>query len=170
MAKLSSTLTSIFLLALGTLVLESCGEKAVFEKNAKIEDHTWSLNDTLSFIFNIIDTSQYYDINVNVRSGGLYEYSNIYLFLKIEAPNGSQLEDKMQIILADNMGKWYGKGLGDIKFLSSPYRSHVKFIMPGIYKLSMVHGMRTNELDHIFDMGIKVSIADSLDTAKNNNQ
>ena len=136
--------------------LTQCDRKRVFEKNYRIKNNEWSINDTLKFNISIADSSNYYDILLNVRTGGLYEYSNLFLFVSIEAPSGKTIEDKFEITLADKNGKWFGSGLGDIKSLTVPFRSNVRFGLPGIYKFKIVQGMRKDVLPYVFDAGIRI--------------
>jgi len=136
--------------------LHSCDPNRVFEENKRIEKHKWHYQDTLSFIFNIPDSSLYHDLIINVRNGALYEFSNLFLFIYVEAPNGINLTDTLEIKLAEKSGRWLGKGLGDLKSLSVPYKENVKFSMPGIYSFKIVQGMRRETLNEVYDVGIRV--------------
>jgi gliding motility-associated lipoprotein GldH len=143
----------VSILAIVTL---ACNRNVVFEKNEAIVGHSWDIGDTLSFIAHIPDSAVFYDIYINVRNGGAYAYSNLFLFLQVQAPSGGQVTDTVEIALANNRGEWFGKGLGDMFFLSAPYRHNVKFALPGIYQFRMVQGMREQSLEEIYDMGLRI--------------
>lgn len=133
-----------------------CGRNVLFEKNYRIEKHTWNYNDTLTFVTNIADTADFHDILVHIRNGGLYDYSNIFLFIEVIAPSGQHIKDTMEIKLADSRGKWYGSGLGDIKSMMVPYKTNIRFRVPGIYTFKLIQGMRKEELQHVFDIGLRI--------------
>ena len=52
-------------------------------------------------------------------------FRNIYLFVTTTSPDGKSITDTLQYNLADEKGKWYGKGFGDIHELKLPYKSNV---------------------------------------------
>ena len=147
-------------------VLYACNTNVVFEDNISIKKHKWHKNDTIEFITNIADTTTFYNININVRNGGKYEYSNLFVFINVIAPTGNQISDIVEIPLADKRGKWFGKGLGDIKFLSSPYKKNIKFRTPGIYEFKLVQGMRNVEINQIFDIGLKIEKSEVSENPK----
>ncbi len=145
------------------MFLFSCDSNRVFEQNKRINNHKWSVNDTLSFVTTINDTSQFYDIYLNVRNGNHYPYNNLFLFINVKAPTGYSITDTLEITLADKTGKWYGNGLGDLSFLSAPYKQNIRFGAPGIYTFKIIHGMRAknNELNEIYDVGLRVQLSPS---------
>ena len=57
----------------------------------------------------------------------LIPFRNIYLFVTTTSPDGKTITDTLQYNLADEKGKWYGKGFGDIHELNLPYKSNVYF-------------------------------------------
>lgn len=134
----------------------SCNQGVLYEKDISIENHTWSIEDTLNFVVNIPDSLSFYDLNINVRNGGRYAFSNLFVFVEILGPSGNFLKDTIELTLANSLGEWYGKGLGDIKSVSLPYRRNARFSLPGIYKFKMVQGMRQEDLEQIFDIGLRI--------------
>ena len=135
----------------------SCNKNVVYEKNIALKNNTWNYNDTLFFDVNISDTISAHNIFINVRNSAEYQYSNIYLFLSTYAPNGNMLKDTFDITLADNTGKWYGKGVGSIFSLQVPYKLHIKFPYQGIYTFEIQHAMWNQNLKGISDIGLRIS-------------
>ena len=72
------------------------------------------------------------------------------------APNGSVLTDTLEIILADETGRWMGKGIGNVNEMQVPYKQNVFFINRGIFKVSIQHAMRDSTLSGILDIGFRL--------------
>ena len=64
--------------------------------------------------------------------------------------------DTLQYILAKPNGEWYGSGMGDVKEIFVQYKNEYKFPANGKYKVELKHGMRTDQLKGIEDIGIKI--------------
>ena len=54
------------------------------------------------------------------------------------------------------LGIILGSGLGDIATLQVPYKANVRFPYPGMYSFEIEQGMRTEELNHLFDIGLRI--------------
>lgn len=121
-----------------------------------LPDHIWNRNNLLVFNVEIADTVNPHNIYVNVRNGGQYQYSNLYIFIKTVSPSGQWIRDTVECTLADEKGRWLGSGLGDIYALQTPYKLNVRFPYHGIYSFELEQAMRTEELKQIFDIGIRV--------------
>lgn len=148
---------NIVVLALISIFLHSCGEAGVIVNQSKtIPNATWNRVDTLHFEFNVQDTIDYYDFSVLVRNTDNYQWSNIYLFSDLIFPNGKTRIDTIEVQLADQYGYWLGNNSGTIITTTSTFMNHRKFPLVGIYKLSFSHGMRTENLKEITDIGIKL--------------
>ena len=64
------------------------------------------------FNFTIADSTNSYACLIDLSHTGEYPFSNIYLFVDFEFPNGKNRLDTVHITLADRTGRWYGAGLG----------------------------------------------------------
>lgn len=137
-------------------VLASCGRDVVFSGSAVMEKNTWDLMNKVSFEIPINDTVNSNNILFTIRTGNSYPFRNIYLFVTTYSPDGKTVGDTIQYYLADEKGEWYGKGFGDIKELNLPYKSNVYFPRKGTYRITVQHGMRTEELKGVYDFGLKV--------------
>jgi gliding motility-associated lipoprotein GldH len=65
----------------------------------------------------------------------------------------------VQIILADERGKWLGKGLGDIWDYQQLYKENVRFAQKGEYIFEYEQAMRLEKLPFILDVGLRVEKA-----------
>lgn len=78
------------------------------------------------------------------------------MFIDTHFPQGIHTQDTIELILADNTGKWYGKGFGKIKEYQVLIRKAVTFPVTGIYNIGIVQGMRDKNLQGIEDVGIRI--------------
>jgi gliding motility-associated lipoprotein GldH len=116
----------------------------------------WGLMDIPSFDVAITDTLNSNNISFLIRTGSSYPFRNIYLFVTTTSPDGNSISDTLQYNLADERGKWYGKGFSDIHELILPYKSNVYFPLKGTYRFKVRHGMRAGDLKGVYDFGLKV--------------
>ena len=93
---------------------------------------------------------------MNFRHGGDYPYQNIYLFIKSKSPSGKIAKDTAQMILANNKGRWMGKGIGDIFDYQFRFKQGPLFPEKGEYYFEIEQAMREENLDKVTDIGISV--------------
>jgi gliding motility-associated lipoprotein GldH len=150
----------IFVLSLGFLVMFSCDPARVYEKNIRIPDGIWFRDQPVGFEFTVEDTISAYNLYINVRNTSLYPMSNLYLFITTIAPSGHFIRDTVEVILADEKGKWLGSGLGDIWDLQQLYKRNVRFAQKGSYRFKYEQAMRAEKLPFILDVGLRVEKSD----------
>jgi gliding motility-associated lipoprotein GldH len=141
------------------LIVSSCDDTRFFEENKKIENGEWDQNNALSFLVNINDTVQPYNVYINLRNSGTYRYSNLYLFVNSHLPGGQIQRDTLECTLAAPDGKWLGVGLGDIKDNRILFKSGVVFPRTGEYRFEIIQAMRISPLPGIMDAGLRIEKA-----------
>lgn len=137
-------------------VFSSCDRNVVFSGSEVMERNTWNLMNKLTFDVPVSDTVNSNNVLFTIRTGTSYPFRNIYLFVGTTSPDGKTIGDTLQFFLADEKGKWYGKGFGDIKELNLPYKSNVYFPRKGTYRFTIQHGMRDQDLKGVYDFGLRV--------------
>lgn len=144
-------------MALVSLLLSvSCGRNVVFTDSFAIPERIWTLNEKPSFDVQVSDSITANNISFLIRTGSDYPFRNIFLFVSTVLPDGKTLTDTVQYNLADDKGDWYGKGFGDIHSLSLPYKSNIYFPLKGTYQFKIQHGMRIEDLEGVYDIGLRV--------------
>jgi gliding motility-associated lipoprotein GldH len=138
------------------ILFSSCGRNILFEKVDHISDEKWASDHILKYQFKIVDTTQFYDIFINVRNSTDYPYQNLYLFLINKFPSGVTVTDSIEALLCDPFGNWYGKGSGRIKDHRLLMRQKVRFQQKGVYNFSFQHAMRDEDLIGITEFGITI--------------
>jgi len=136
--------------------LTSCDPKRVYEQNFTIDTGGWKSTETVDFNVEIADTVTLHNYYINIRHTTGYKYDNIYFFINTYFPEGSLTRDTIQVMLADAAGKWYGKGLGNIKDAQVLVKSGMSFPVKGKYVFRIEQGMREFELQGIEDIGIRI--------------
>jgi gliding motility-associated lipoprotein GldH len=146
-----------FVLILTSLVLlSSCNSNVVFTDSLEMPGRTWKLLDIPAFKIPVTDTLNSNNVFFTIRTGSSYPFRNIYLFVTTTSPDGKSITDTLQYNLADEKGKWYGKGFGDIHELNLPYKTNVYFPVKGSYQFKIQHGMRVEDLKGVYDFGLRI--------------
>lgn len=144
------------LIVLFVPALLACKNNLVFEQYQSIPEKSWHKDSVLVFNLPVEDTTQNNNFIINVRNDVTYSYSNLWLFIEIEQPDGKIMEDKFEIALADPSGKWLGSGFGGLKTREAMYRRNIFFPVSGEYKVRIKQGMREDYLKGISDLGIRI--------------
>jgi gliding motility-associated lipoprotein GldH len=138
------------------LGLISCNDNLIYTDVAEMPDSEWNLFNNPDFGFPVSDTTKSTNIFFTIRTGSQYPYRNIFLFVTTKAPDGKSVTDTLEYEIADEKGNWFGKGFGDINELKLPYRQNVFFPMKGTYHVIIRHGMRTQDLKGVYDIGLSI--------------
>jgi gliding motility-associated lipoprotein GldH len=145
-----------FLLFVIGITFYSCDSNRVYDEFKDIKDGIWKQTETINFEVQISDTLSYNNVLVNVRNSGSYKFSNLYLFLNTVYPNNKISRDTIDCLLADNKGKWLGKGLGDLKDCQYLLKKSMRFHQKGIYSFEFEQAMRVDKLEGIKSIGIRI--------------
>lgn len=136
-----------------------CDEKRVYDQSLSLEKAIWPAKEALHFEFDMEDTVALHNLYINLRNGEEYPYSNLFLFVELEFPNGKKSVDTLECPLADESGHWYGSGLGSVYDQRILYRSRVQFPIRGHYRVNILQAMREEELQGIHDVGFRIARA-----------
>ena len=153
---------AIFSLTLGIIFLNSCGDLPISSSSIEIDHNGWNSIDNASFDWDVIDLDLRYDAFIDIRHNSDYPYSNLYLFLDFTFPNGNQRRDTLACVLADERGRWFGSGIGDIIDHRVSFQENFEFPINGKYRLKIAHGMRQDPLVGITDLGFRLEKTPSL--------
>jgi gliding motility-associated lipoprotein GldH len=147
------------LLLASFLLLSSCNSNIVFTDSKTMPGKKWELMNILSFRVPVNDTIKGSNVLFTVRTSSSYPFRNIFLFVKTTSPDGKFITDTLEYFLADEKGHWYGKGFGDVHELNLPYKSNVFFPQKGNYLFTIQHGMRVEDLEGVYDVGLRIEKA-----------
>jgi gliding motility-associated lipoprotein GldH len=152
--------SGIFFLVLISLSLASCDSNRIYEENFALDNNEWNSSDIKKFEFEIEDTLSPLNLYINLRTTTDYQYSNIYLFLYSEYPDGYSDKDTLEFILAEPNGRWLGENSGTVVENRILISKGGRFITKGTYSFKLEQAMREEVLAEVIDVGFRVELMD----------
>jgi len=148
----------VVILLLFPLLITGCSGNVVFQDSKALPSYGWDKDSVVVFNYMATDTSGTYDIIVDVRNDGNYRYQNFWLFVNSISPDSIEYKDTLECVLADNYGKWIGKGGGSLRLYHLPvsFMPEIKFPKSGVYRFELIQGMREDTLVGIHDIGLRI--------------
>ncbi|MGL4364004.1 MAG: gliding motility lipoprotein GldH [Bacteroidales bacterium] len=136
------------------VIFGACSKNVVYEYYKPIENKIWHKDSLITFYVPIEDTLSNNTIYINLRNTSAYPYCNIFFFITTYLPTGVYIKDTVEYMLADQYGKWYGKGFSHLLDNRLLYQKQVHFPQSGVYRFEIQQGMRNETLQYISDVGI----------------
>ncbi|MDR0371510.1 MAG: gliding motility lipoprotein GldH [Prevotellaceae bacterium] len=133
----------------------SCDNNDIYFHTYSIPLDGWDKNRSYNFDIDIEDIDASYNVLINIRNNAGYPYQNLWLFTR-ETIDGVEKGDSIDCYLADDRGKWLGKGAGDMHEMSVFFRQAIRFERPGRYTIQLWQGMRDDVLTGVNDVGVRV--------------
>jgi len=151
---------------IATSLAMACNENLVYSDYVPLKNGVWKKEDTITFQWKDLDTLVQHHIFLNVRNDERYAFSNLFLILELENPNGNTEVDTLEYEMALPSGEWLGKGMGTVKENKLWYKENIGFKESGVYRVKVVHAMRKNgeiegleDLMGITDVGLQIEKA-----------
>lgn len=123
----------------------------------------WDKDELVLFDFQAPDSTQTYDMFINLRNNEDYPFSNLFLIVNMDFPNGKVVADTLEYEMAKANGEWLGQGFSSVKESKLFYKEGIVFPELGDYEISIQHAMRKNgnvegvtTLEGITDVGIRI--------------
>ena len=140
-------LANKLLFPLVLLLLMSCTGHNRFHSYLPVNKDGWKRTDTLCFHAVPIDTNRNcMEISLGIRHTHKYPYRDIWLSIG---------KDTLHIDLADEQGRWKGKGIGDMRLVQQEASISLTD-MDSCGTIRIHHIMRHDPLPGISDIGIEV--------------
>ena len=138
------------------VLFAACDRDLYYATQRDVDETGWNLAQTLPFDVVIEDTTQLYDVFIDLRVNVGYDKANAFLFVNTAFPDGSVAYDTLECPLADPEGRWYGRRTG--RYVDNRYylRHNVFFPHPGTYRFDITHGMRDTNVCGISSVGVIV--------------
>ena len=162
--------SSIWLVMTMYVVIASCDSNRVFDEYKSVPNQ-WHKDSIISFKVNPLDSTNNYNLFINLRNTNEYKFSNLFLIVEMDFPNGKILKDTLEYKMADPNGKFLGTGFTDVKENKLWYKGYndpFVFNESGEYVVHIQHAMRQNgqangidNLEGITDIGFRVEHANT---------
>ena len=156
------------LLVIVCFLFVGCDSNAVYDVYKSVPNQ-WHKDSLASFKIQAPDTTNNYNLFVNVRNTNDYKYSNLFLIVELNYPNGRTIKDTLEYKMAKPNGELLGIGFTDIKenkLWYKGYDSSFKFTEEGDYQVNIQHAMRQSgnvngivNLEGITDIGFRIESA-----------
>jgi gliding motility-associated lipoprotein GldH len=124
------------------LLLNACQQETILKEKFNTEENRWVASDSMSVRFVVEDTSQVYDMEMNVVHAEDYGYQNLYVRIFTTFPSGKKQSSVTSLELAEKDGSWSGDCGGGTCEITLPLQQHFKFPEPGSYSWSIEPYMR----------------------------
>jgi gliding motility-associated lipoprotein GldH len=155
-----NNIKAVGILLLFPVLIAGCSGGVVFQDSKEFPSYGWNKDSVVVFNYMNADTSGTYDIIIDIRNDGNYRYQNFWLFVNFISPDLTEFKDSLNCVLADDYGRWIGKGGGSLHQLPVLFEpknlSQKKFSKPGVYKFELIQGMREDTLAGIHDIGLRI--------------
>ncbi len=146
-------------LAIIVMLLFSCDDQRVFEKNDDFDSRYWLVNEKPEFEFEIQDSLQSYNLYCNVRNSLDYPFARIFITYYLQDSTGTILSKDMvgQMLFDEKTGEPFGEsGLGDLYDHRILLKNNHRFPYTGKYRVAFEQYMRTDTLAGILAVGLRV--------------
>jgi len=145
-----------------SLLIVSCDSNSVYD-NYKSIPNSWHKDSIVSFKVTPPDSTNAYNLFVNLRNTTTYKYNNLFLIVEMVFPHGKTIKDTLEYKMAEPNGKLLGEGYMDIKENKLWFKQDIVFKEKGEYTINIQHAMRENgkvngviELEGITDIGFRI--------------
>ncbi|HRP90643.1 MAG TPA: gliding motility lipoprotein GldH [Edaphocola sp.] len=160
-----------FLLVIGLVtVFVACKPpvETAFQKQVAIPEASWDYKFMPTFNFNIPDSTSKYKVFLIFRYDASFEFSNIWVRLKIKGPGDStyNMGNRIETVLltpdGSRLGNYVG-GMYEYKIQLSEVKDYPVFKKSGDYSIQLEQVMRKNPLPGLINIGLRV---ESVNTKK----
>lgn len=142
----------------------ACSEQPLYEKVVSFDGKKWKQDVMPVFKVKIDNVDVNYNFTINLRTTTDYKYSNLWIFLKTETPDGMVERKPFQIMIANPDGSWIGNKTGTVVETPLTFRQR-KLPLKGQYTFTIEQGITQSDVDEVLDIGFRVEVATSDDTA-----
>lgn len=136
-----------------TILFTACGGEG-FNQRKVIPEAKWAMENRVPFDVTVNDTVGIYSFGISLRHMENYRYSNLYVFLHTDMPNGNVTHDTIQCLLASPEGRWLGKSSGSMRDVRIVLNPNLRFPLQGTYHFEIEQAMREPVLKGISDIGL----------------
>lgn len=134
--------------------LHGNGDDNYFSKFETLRGAQWQYNDVKTFAVDTLRDSvcQSGSLILALRHTNGFPYRNLWLEINCDTADSTAVPDTLNIILADDFGRWRGHGSGPSVALTDTVKRH--FALRQGQSITVRHIMRTDTLPDIEQIGI----------------
>src|SRR5687767_3087256 len=131
------------------MLISACQQDTILSTKFNTVEGQWTATDSMSVQFVVDDTSQVYDMEMNVVHAENYGYQNLYVRIFTTFPSGEKQSSVTSLELAEKDGKWSGDCGGGTCEITLPLQQHFTFPEPGTYSWRIEPFMRIDTIEGV---------------------
>ena len=137
---------TVYILLALFLTFSACQNKTYYHSYQSASTAGWHKNDTFVYtLSNAINPSDY-DYEIGIRHKDTYKYRDLWLTIN---------QDTLHLYLADSIGNWKGKGIGNTRQLTISWKTN-NLPEDSSAAFRMIHIMKDSILPDILDVGLQI--------------
>ncbi|MDX1651726.1 MAG: gliding motility lipoprotein GldH [Brumimicrobium sp.] len=133
----------------------SCSERPFYDQAYSFDDGVWNKNDTARFIVPVDDTINEYKFILTLRTTVNYQYSDLWAYVMITAPDESVSKMAQRIPLANTDGSWIGRVSGTVVESRLKFDS-AQFPLKGDYIFEIVKATQRDKIEEVLDVSLRI--------------
>lgn len=144
------------------VLVMSCGKQYIYDEEVEIPNNIWTYDQAIDFEFDVEDTTQWYNLYVEVKHDKEYQNQNAYAKLKITFPDGEVKNREVSFELASAEGEWMGECSGDYCRSKLAYNGPepMRFLQKGRFKMHFEQYTRQDSLEGISSLRLMLEEAE----------
>lgn len=150
----TKTFFALFVLLLTTLA--ACSKRVPYSQVDNIDGNGWHKDSVHSYTIDIDNTNDLYELDIVLRNDNTYPDQNLWLKVEWKDPQDSLHTDTLNIFLADEFGRWRGRGIGSNYNNLILYKDSMTYDAVGTYEYRISHLMRHNTLNGLTQIGLQL--------------
>ena len=163
--KITMQSKSVLWILLFAFLALSCQQNKAFDRYTPISDR-WDKQQIISYDFIAPDTIIPYNLFINLRTTTDYKFSNLFLIVELDYPNGKVTKDTLEYLMAKPNGELLGSGFTSVKehkLWFKGFDDSFVFSEEGSYKIQIQQAMRHRgepngvaQLEGVIDVGFSI--------------
>lgn len=136
----------IYLLLILWSTVSACQDNTFYHSYQSASTAGWHKNDTFVYTLPCTINLQDYKYELGIRHKDTYKYRDLWLMIN---------EDTLHLYLADSIGNWKGKGIGNTRQLISTWETNQQS-PDSIAEFRIIHIMKDSILPDIQNIGLQI--------------
>jgi gliding motility-associated lipoprotein GldH len=141
----------------------SCHQNNLVNETRTLPEKGWPYDLIPTFEFEVTDTTHLYEVYVLLQiNSEEFKYRNVNMVIHMRDPDGVDIQNKVNLFLSDESGRWHGSGSAAFKTFRIPVAEDLHLKKPGWYLIGLEQHSRDTILDAVQYVGIAVDKGEAV--------
>lgn len=154
--------TAFFFLSFLLFLVTACNEEPIYTASLEIPDGKWDYENLLTCEVEVQDTSERFDLVLDLVHSTAYEYQNLYINIHTTYPDGNSRKQQLSMDMAAPTGQWYGNCNRSQCELRVVLQENAFFNQQGRHQFQVEQYMRENPVLGIYSISLNLLRKGSL--------